>query len=104
MINDNRFAIGLVKIDSNAIQFEASVNGISTVQSIRYMVNGSGTCSLCLQRSQVDKVTGSPLTGQTTNWGTEVNDVVSTAVFKYFDANGNQITGLPVDISTSRGR
>ena len=34
VINDNRFAIGLVKIDSNAIQFETSVNGISTVQSI----------------------------------------------------------------------
>ena len=58
VINDSRFAIGLVKIDNNAIQFEASVNGISTVQSIQYMVNGSGSCSLCLQRSQADKVTG----------------------------------------------
>jgi prepilin-type N-terminal cleavage/methylation domain-containing protein len=103
VINDNRFAIGLVKIDNNAIQFEASVNGISTVQSIQYMINGSGACTLCLQRSQADKVTGSPLTGQNTNWGTEVNDVVSTAVFKYFDTNGNQITSLPVDISTGAG-
>jgi prepilin-type N-terminal cleavage/methylation domain-containing protein len=49
VINDSRFAIGLVKIDNNAIQFEASVNGISTVQSIQYMVNGSGTCTLCLR-------------------------------------------------------
>jgi prepilin-type N-terminal cleavage/methylation domain-containing protein len=56
VINDSRFAIGLVKIDNNMIQFEASVNGISTVQSIQYMINGSGTCTLCLQRSQVDKV------------------------------------------------
>ena len=68
------------------------------------MVNGSGTCTLCLQRSQATKVTANPLTGQTTNWGTEVNDVVSAAIFKYFDTNGNQITGLPVDISTSCGR
>lgn len=103
VINDNRFAIGLVKIDANMIQFEASVNGISTVQSIQYMVNGSGNCTLCLQRSQSDKVTGSPLTGQGTNWGTEVNDVVSNPIFKYFDTTGTQITSLPVDISTTAG-
>jgi prepilin-type N-terminal cleavage/methylation domain-containing protein len=107
VINDSRFAIGLVKIDGNMIQFEASVNGISTVQSIQYMVNGSGSCSLCLQRSQVDKITGSPLaspTGaQSSNWGTEVNDLVSNPIFKYFDTTGAQITGLPVDISTTAG-
>jgi prepilin-type N-terminal cleavage/methylation domain-containing protein len=107
VINDSRFAIGLVKIDNNAIQFEASVNGISTVQSIQYVVNGSGNCPSCLQRSQVDKVTGSPLpspTGaQSSNWGTEVNDVVSNPIFTYFDTTGAQITGLPVDISTTAG-
>jgi len=107
VINDSRFAIGLVKIDNNMVQFEASVNGISTVQSITYMVNGSTNCSLCLQRSQADKVTGSPLaspTGaQNTNWGTEVNDVVSNPIFKYFDTTGAQITTLPVDVSTSGG-
>jgi prepilin-type N-terminal cleavage/methylation domain-containing protein len=101
VINDSRFAIGLVKIDNNAIQFEASVNGISTVQSIQYMINGSGSCTLCLQRSQVDKITGSPLTGQSSpNWGTEVNDLVSNPIFTYFDTTGAQITSLPVDIST----
>jgi prepilin-type N-terminal cleavage/methylation domain-containing protein len=104
VINDSRFAIGLVKIDNNMIQFEASVNGISTVQSIQYMINGSGTCTLCLQRSQVDKVNGSPLTGQSSaNWGTEVNDLVSNPIFTYFDTTGAQITGLPVDISTTAG-
>ena len=103
VINDSRFAIGLVKIDNNMIQFEASVNGISTVQSIQYMVNGSGSCSLCLQRSQADKVTGSPVTAQNTNWGTEVNDVVSNPIFKYFDTTGALITGLPLDVSTTAG-
>jgi type II secretory pathway pseudopilin PulG len=77
VINDSRFAIGLVKIDANTIQFEASVNGINSVQSIIYQINGSGSCAQCLQRSQVAKVNGSPLTGQTPNWGTEVNDVAS---------------------------
>ena len=103
VVNDSRFAIGLVKIDNNGIQFEASVNGISTVQSIQYVVNGSGNCSLCLQRSQADKVTGSPFTGQSTNWGTEVNDLVSNPIFKYYDTTGTQITSLPVDISTAAG-
>jgi hypothetical protein len=103
VINDKRFAIGLVKIDSNEIDFESSVNGISTVQSIIYKVNGSGTCTACLQRSQVDKVNGSPLTGQGTNWGTEVNDIVGNPIFKYYDTTGTQITSLPVDISTTAG-
>jgi len=102
VINDSRFAIGLVKIDANAIQFEGSVNGIASVQSIQYMVNGSGSCSVCLQRSQVDKVNGSPLS-QGTNWGTEVNDVVSNPIFRYFDTTGTEITALPVDISTTAG-
>jgi type II secretory pathway pseudopilin PulG len=102
-IADNRFAIGLVKIDVNSIQFEADTNGDGNVQSVTYKINGIGTCTLCLQRSQVAKVTGNPLTGQTPNWGTEVNDVISNPIFKYFDYNGNQITGLPLDISTQAG-
>ena len=102
VINDSRFAIGLVKIDANAIAFEASVNGISTVQSIQYMVNGSTTCAQCLQRSQVTKANGSPTT-QGTNWGTEVNDVVSSPIFRYFDTTGTEITSLPVDVSTTAG-
>jgi hypothetical protein len=51
----------------------------------------------------VDKVSADPLTGQTTNWGTEVNDVISNPTFSYFKADGTQITALPVDISTASG-
>jgi prepilin-type N-terminal cleavage/methylation domain-containing protein len=103
LINDNRLAIGLVKIDANEIQFEGDMNGDGVVQSITYMINGSTTCTLCLQRSQVDKVSANPLTGQATNWGTEVNDVISNPTFSYFKADGTQITVLPVDISTAAG-
>jgi type II secretory pathway pseudopilin PulG len=103
LINDSRLAIGLVQIDANSIKFEGSVNGITGVQSITYMVNGSGTCTQCLQRSQADKVNGSPLTSQASNWGTEVNDVVSTPIFRYFDTTGMEITALPVDIGTTAG-
>jgi prepilin-type N-terminal cleavage/methylation domain-containing protein len=103
LINDNRLAIGLVRIDANEIRFEGDMNGDGNVQSVIYMINGSTTCSLCLQRSQVDKVSASPLTGQGTNWGTEVNDVISNTVFSYFKADGTQVTALPVDLSTSGG-
>ncbi|HET7206990.1 MAG TPA: prepilin-type N-terminal cleavage/methylation domain-containing protein, partial [Terriglobales bacterium] len=57
-INDSRLAAGLVKIDANYLQFEGSVNGLGNVQSVIYAVNGSNACTLCLQRSQVDKATG----------------------------------------------
>jgi hypothetical protein len=96
-------AIGLVKIDANEIRFEGDMNGDGVVQSVIYMVNGSGSCTLCLQRSQVDKASASPLTGQTTNWGTEVNDVLSNPIFSYLKADGTQVTALPVDISTAGG-
>jgi prepilin-type N-terminal cleavage/methylation domain-containing protein len=101
-MNDSRLAVGLVKIADNAIEFEGSVNGIGTVQSVQYQINGSGTCGLCLQRSQIDKANGNPW-GQGTNWGTEVNDVQSNPIFRYFDVNGNLIGGLPWDISTAAG-
>jgi prepilin-type N-terminal cleavage/methylation domain-containing protein len=39
-INDNRLAMGLVKIDANEIQFEGDINGNGTVQSMMYMING----------------------------------------------------------------
>jgi prepilin-type N-terminal cleavage/methylation domain-containing protein len=102
-INDNRFAIGLVKIDANELHFEGAVNGVGSVQSVIYMLNGSGACPLCIQRSQVDKIAADPLTGQSTNWGTEVNDVLSTPIFKYFMYDGTQVTSLPVDYTTSAG-
>jgi len=102
-INDNRMAIGLVKIDANEIRFEGDANGDGNVQSIVYTINGSGTCALCLQRSQVDKISANPLSGQTQNWGTEVNDVLSNPIFTYFKADGTKVTGLPLDISTQAG-
>jgi len=58
---------------------------------------------LCFQRSQIDKISADPLTGQAQNWGTEVNDVAVPAIFSYFKADGTQITTLPVDISTPGG-
>ncbi|MCU1316875.1 MAG: hypothetical protein JWN63_2197 [Candidatus Acidoferrum typicum] len=104
-IFDNRMAMGFVSIDANAVQFEGDMIGNGVVQSIIYKINGSAGCALCLQRSQVDKASANPLTGQLTNWGTEVNDVLSNPIFTYFKADGTQIpnASLPIDISTSGG-
>lgn len=105
LMNDSRAAAGIVRINTTDIMFEGALSGNGTVQSVRYMVNGSGACGFCLERSQVDKVTGSPL-GQGVNWGTEINDVAnSDVVFSYFTTTGAQIpaSSLPLDISTVNG-
>jgi hypothetical protein len=93
-----------VKIDNAAIQFEADTNGDGNVQSVQYKINGNGNCALCLQRSQVDKVPGNPLSVPP-SWGTEVNDALNPIIFTYFKADGTQIpsASLPLDISTQAG-
>lgn len=103
LTNDSRMAVGLVKVDAQEIRFESDIAGTGKVQSVVYKLNGSGTCALCFQRSQADKASGDPLTGQTQNWGTEINDVVNPTIFSYFKADGTQVTGLPVDMSTAAG-
>jgi prepilin-type N-terminal cleavage/methylation domain-containing protein len=94
-------AVGLVKISATSVWFEGDINGSGVVQSVQYMINGSGTCTLCLQRSAIPKVNLIlPLAQTATDWGTEVNDLTTTTIFTYFDTNGNQIlaTALPADI------
>lgn len=105
VINDSRLAVGLVRIDNNEIRFEGDTNGDGVPESIRYMLNGSGSCTLCLQRSQVDKANAVAPTAQGTSWGTEINDVQNSPIFKYFDTSGAQIpsASLPADTSTSAG-
>ena len=99
---DSHVAVGLVKIDQNSIWFEGDVNGTGVVQSVQYMINGSGgiTCPQCLQRSSVDKVSGTAPLSQTPSWGTEVNDVITSPIFTYFDTSGAAFTGLPIDINS----
>ncbi|MCU1270149.1 MAG: hypothetical protein JWN74_1443 [Acidobacteriaceae bacterium] len=104
--SSSKVAVGLVKIDANSIWFEGDVNGTGVVQSVQYKINGAGltACQLCLQRSSVDKVDGTAPLSQTSSWGTEVNDVITSPIFTYFDTNGNAVTtGLPLDIGANGG-
>jgi prepilin-type N-terminal cleavage/methylation domain-containing protein len=100
---DSRVAVGLVKIDSNSIWFEGDVNGTGVVQSVQYMINGANlaVCTLCLQRSSVDKVNGTAPWSQSASWGTEVNDVITSPIFTYFDTTGAAVTALPADMSSN---
>src|ERR1051325_4528173 len=54
---DARVAVGIVKIDSGELWFEADVDGLGTVSVIRYYLDTStaNNCP-CLKRSQLPKV------------------------------------------------
>jgi len=99
--NDARVAVGLVKITATSVWFEGDINGSGIVQSVQYMINGSGTCALCLQRSAIPKVTGTaPLAQGPADWGTEVNDLTTPIIFTYFDTNGVAVP-VPADITNN---
>jgi prepilin-type N-terminal cleavage/methylation domain-containing protein len=101
---DHRVAVGLVKINSNSIWFEGDVNGTGVVQSVQYMINGNAAlspCQYCLQRSSVDKVDGTAPWLQAASWGTEVNDVITTPIFTYYDTTGTAIATLPADMNSN---
>ena len=102
-VNDQRVAIGLVKMDYNHLWFEGDVDGTGTVSSVQYYIDNEGDDCPCLKRSQIGKITADPLTGQgTPSFQTEVqhvqNGTSSTdAIFFAYDANNNLITTLPID-------
>src|ERR1700739_2146412 len=94
--NDNRFAVGLLKITPTEIWFEGSMSGDGTVQTVIYKIDGNGNCQYCMQRSQANKVSGDPLTTMPSNynWGTEVNDVVTNNtvnIFRFFQYDGTEV-------------
>lgn len=106
LMNDSRVAIGLVKITSNSLQFEGDVDGSGTVSEVFYTVNGDGNCATCLERSQLAKINGNPLTGQTAPvYSAEIQNVQNATsatrpIFKAYNSAGAGIT-LPIDISTN---
>jgi prepilin-type N-terminal cleavage/methylation domain-containing protein len=105
LIHDHRLAAGLIKASSTQIQFEGDVDGSGNVSEVSYMINGNGNCANCLQRAQVLKVDGDPVTGQTNltaaSFSTEIQNVNNTtSVFSVYDSSGNAIT-LPIDIDNN---
>jgi prepilin-type N-terminal cleavage/methylation domain-containing protein len=107
LANDSRLAVGLVKLTPTQLEFEGDVDGSGNVSVVSYMVNGSGSCSTCIQRAQVLKVTGDNVTGQTnltsSAYSVEVQNVQNTtAIFTAYDINGNQISlGSGIDMDNN---
>src|SRR6266704_3050921 len=100
IIYDRHAAAGIVKVDTGDLWFEGDVDGNGTVSVVRYHLDSSGTNCPCLKRSQLDKIDGNPLTGQSTEvYQVEVQGVLNTDIFSAY-TNGAAL-GLPV--STAAG-
>src|SRR5262245_19189343 len=84
--NDPRVAAGLVKVDEGELWFEGDVDGTGQVSVVHYWLDPSTTNNCpCLKRSQLAKVAGNPITGQTTPaYQTEVQNVQNTNIFSAF--------------------
>jgi prepilin-type N-terminal cleavage/methylation domain-containing protein len=106
LINDSRIATGIIRVTSTRLDLEGDVDGTGTVSIVSYAINGDGLCVTCMERAQVPKVNGNPLTEANAiaaaSYVQLVQNVQNGAnpVFAAFDALGNAIA-LPVDINAS---
>jgi type II secretory pathway pseudopilin PulG len=96
-VNDTHNAVGIVKVDSGDLWFEGDVDGTGKVSVIRYHLDTStdNGCP-CLRRSQLDKVEGNPVGGQSAEvYQVQVTGVQNEDIFSAF-ARGT--TGTPIDL------
>jgi len=97
--NDSHAAVGLVKIGSGDLWFEGDLDGTGIVSVVQYHLDTStaNNCP-CLKRSQLAKVDGDPLTGQTAPaFQVEVQGVMNTDIFSA--AVDGAAATLPLDFS-----
>jgi prepilin-type N-terminal cleavage/methylation domain-containing protein len=101
LANDPRVAVGIVKIASGELWFEADVDGTGTVSVIRYYLDTSSSTNCpCLKRSQLPKVSGNPYTGQTApSYQLEVQGVTNTNIFTAYNSGVPQT--LPLDFNSA---
>ena len=100
---DSDVAAGLVKVDTGDIWFEGDVEGTGFVSVVQYHLDNStaNNCP-CLKRSQKQKQTGNPLTGQLApEYQTEVQNVKNMGIFTAY-ASGTAV-GLPVTFTANSG-
>jgi prepilin-type N-terminal cleavage/methylation domain-containing protein len=103
--NDQHGAVGLVKVAVDQLWFEGDVVGDGNVYSVQFYLDPNGTNCPCLKRSQTVKLSGDPLTGQSSaTYYSEVqgvqNGTATNPIFQAYDINGNLIT-LPVDFDNN---
>lgn len=100
---DSRLAVGLVKLTDNSLRFEGDIDGSGTVREVSYKVNGDGNCGTCLERAQVAKSNGDPLSQApaAADYTAEIQNVQNTSsIFTAFDDSGATIA-LPIDITNN---
>ena len=102
--NDKDNAVGIVKVDSGDLWFEGDVDGRGKVSVVRYHLDTStdNGCP-CLRRSQLDKVDGDPVGGQTSEvYQIQVTGVQNTDIFSVFarGTTGTPMT-LPMDFNAN---
>jgi len=97
IINDVRNAVGIVKVADGDLWFEGDVDGTGTVSVVRYHLDTSTTNGCpCLRRSQLPKVEGDPVDGQSTEvYQVQVTGVQNTDIFSAFTRG---TTGVPIDL------
>jgi prepilin-type N-terminal cleavage/methylation domain-containing protein len=101
VINDYHVAAGLVEVGTGDLWFEGDVDGSGTVSAVKYHLDTTGTNCPCLKRSQLPKITASPLSQTTAVYQVEVQGVQNTAIFSAY--NNGVAVGLPVTTSSSSG-
>jgi prepilin-type N-terminal cleavage/methylation domain-containing protein len=95
--NDKDNAVGIVKVAAGDLWFEGDVDGTGKVSVVRYHLdNSTANGCPCLRRSQLDKIDGDPVDGQSTEvYQVQVTGVQNTAIFSVF-ARGT--TGTPISL------
>jgi hypothetical protein len=94
----NNIAAGLLSVDSNAVEFEADVDGSGNVSHVWLMLlwsngtpvsTGAGSCPCTLQRGTLYK---SQVGTTAVPYYTEVNNVTNTNIFSAYFFDGSQVT------------
>jgi prepilin-type N-terminal cleavage/methylation domain-containing protein len=104
LVNDEKNAVGIVKVADGDLWFEGDVDGTGVVSVVRYHLDTSTTNGCpCLRRSQLPKIEGAPLDGQSTEvYQIQVQGVENTDIFAAYTrgTTGTPIT-LPIDFSAN---
>ena len=87
--NPNRYAVGLVNVTSNSIQYEGDVDGTGVSEVFVQLSPAGGPCPCTLRRGAVSKALYAG--GTTPTYYTEVDGVNNLNIFTAYDKAGNLI-------------
>jgi prepilin-type N-terminal cleavage/methylation domain-containing protein len=104
VVNDDMNAVGIVKVDTGDLWFEGDVDGTGLVSVVRYHLDTSTANGCpCLRRSQLPKIPGDPVSGQSPeDYQIQVQGVENTDIFAAYSrgTTGVPIT-LPIDFNSN---